>query len=303
MDIFRSSLNHKKSISVKYILGLVLAVTALILFLRSPILDVFGGAVSESGEVKVHFIDVGQADCILLQSQEETMLIDAGDNEDAETVIAYLHKLGITKLDYVVATHGHIDHIGSMDAIIENFEIDKFYMPTQIYQTQSYQQVLDSVKKKGINIIRPHFKETKAFGNAEFTFITPDAQEDYADLNDSSIGIRVTDNSHSFLFCGDISREMEKTILKSKVYLQSDVIKVSHHGSGDTSSYAFLKKVDPEYAVISCGQNNDFGHPHKKTLRTLKKLDIQLFRTDEQGTIIFTSSGGQLTCNVNPIWE
>lgn len=297
-------INLKKWRKGIVVIALLLFVAALI-YERIPRLRAFSEDVyiREGGELKVHFLDVGQADCILIQSGDKNMLIDAGNNEDAAEIIDYLYKQGVERLDYVIATHGHEDHIGGMEDILYQFDIGEFYMPTQMYSTQSYMDVLESAGERGIPIKRPHFKETRELGDADFTFITPDTGADYEDINDSSIGIRLTNGAHSFLLCGDISKDMERAILKSHIYLHADVLKVSHHGSNDTSSYRFLKKVDPEFAVISCGRDNDFGHPHKKTLKNLKKLDIQLFRTDEQGTIIFTSNGRQLICNVNPIWE
>ena len=279
------------------VLGLVILCAAALL--NIPVSGVFSSEIlkPEEGELKVHFIDVGQADCILIQSQDQNMLIDAGNNDDEQTIVSYLHKQGITELDYVIGTHGHEDHIGSMDTVIEQFEIGKFYLPAQTYETKSYDDVIKAAREKGLDIEKPKFKEKEKLGSAEFIFITPDAEKEYEDLNDSSIGIRISDGRHSFLLCGDISAAMEHELIESRIYLHADVLKINHHGSSDTSSVEFLKKVDPGYAVISCGEKNDFGHPHKATLKKLKKLGIQVFRTDKLGTIVFTSSQGHLTCN------
>lgn len=268
-------------------------------FLHLPASGVYSDEIylPKEGELKVHFIDVGQADCILVQSEGENMLIDAGNNDDAQAIVSYLHKQQVTELDYVIGTHGHEDHIGSMDTVIEQFEIGEFFLPAQTYETKSYDDVIKAAEMKGLEIKKPKYREKEKLGSAEFIFITPDASKEYEDLNDSSIGIRLNDGKHSFLMCGDISAAMEQELIRSRIYLHADVLKISHHGSSDTSSLAFLKKVDPGYAVISCGENNDFGHPHKATLKKLKKLDIPVFRTDKQGTIVFTSSKGQLTCN------
>lgn len=255
------------------------------------------------GELKVHFIDVGQGDCILIQSDGENMLLDAGSNDDAVGIINYLNKLGVKKLDYVIGTHGHEDHIGSLDAVIYNFGIGTLFMPKQKYNSRSYQEVLEAAKIQGVKIEHPKYLEKYRLGYGKFVFVTPNEGKDYPDLNDSSLGIRITNGTHSFLLCGDISKEMEAQMVRERIYLKSDVLKLNHHGSSDTNSKEFLEWVSPGYAVISCEWNNDFGHPHKSVMKRLKAHGIKFFRTDEQGTIVFTSDGDQLICNVEPLSE
>lgn len=252
-----------------------------------------------AGSLKVHFLDVGQADCILIQSDGKNMLIDAGNNNDRNYVVSYLREQGVERLDYAVGTHAHEDHIGSMDDVILNFEIGELFLPDQTYETQSYTDVLVAAENRELSVTHPKFKETRFLGEARFIFVMPDADREYTDINDSSLGIRISNGKHSFLLCGDSSKELEKEFLDSRIYLHSDVFKVSHHGSSDANSAAFLKAVDPDYAVISCGKDNDYGHPHKSILRRLKKLGVEVFRTDRQGTIVFESDGKLMTCNVN----
>lgn len=294
-----------KKVTIRRIIGSLFLILILggIIFAKMQDAETSGNTIwrSTGGEVRVHFIDVGQADCILLQADGENMLIDAGNNEDAEKITAYLHSQGVKTLKYVIGTHGHEDHIGGLDRVIKEFQIGTLFLPRPAYETVSYGDVLKAVKEKQLLPKVPKYKEKRNLGNANFLFITPDGEGDYEELNDSSIGIRFINGKHSFLLCGDISYHMESQLLKSRVYLHCDVLKVSHHGSSDTSSFGFLKKAAPRYAVISCGKDNDFGHPHQRTLEKIKKLEIQLFRTDEQGTIIFRSDGNRLTCNVNPI--
>lgn len=252
-----------------------------------------------AGSLKVHFLDVGQADCILIQSDGKNMLIDAGNNNDRNYVVSYLREQGVERLDYAVGTHAHEDHIGSMDDVILNFEIGELFLPDQTYETQSYTDVLVAAENRELSVTHPKFKETRFLGEARFIFVMPDADREYTDINDSSLGIRISNGKHSFLLCGDSSKELEKEFLDSRIYLHSDVFKVSHHGSSDANSATFLKAVDPDYAVISCGKDNDYGHPHKSILRRLKKLGVEVFRTDRQGTIVFESDGKLMTCNVN----
>lgn len=293
--------NKRKAVFRSTVLALL--ILAAVFFLQKTDRDIRNTdiSVNAGGQIKVHFIDVGQADCILIQSDDKNMLIDAGNNNDSETVVAYLKEHGIKRLDYVIGTHGHEDHIGSLDTVIYEFEIGELFLPRQIYDSKSYRDVLKAARSVGIGITVPAFKDVRSLGEARFIFVTPDAKEDYEDVNDSSLGIRITNGAHSFLMCGDISKEMEKRLIRSRIYLQSDVLKLNHHGSSDTSSQVFLKAVAPKYAVISCEANNEFGHPHKSTMKKLKELHIELFRTDEQGSIVFTSNGKQLTCNVTPV--
>lgn len=281
------------------IIALIAAAVYILIYHRpAPNYDISQNA---SGSLKVHFLDVGQADCILIQSDGKNMLIDAGNNNDKEYVISYLREQGVTRLDYAIGTHAHEDHIGSMDDVILNFEIGELFLPDQTYETQSYTDVLIAAENRELHVTHPKFKETRYLGEARFIFVMPDADREYTDLNDSSLGIRISNGKHSFLLCGDSSKAMEEEFLDSRIYLHSDVFKVSHHGSSDANSTAFLKAVDPEYAVISCGKNNDYGHPHKRTLKRLKKTGAKLFRTDQQGTIIFESDGNILTCNTNAL--
>ena len=254
-----------------------------------------------SGNLKVHFIGVGQADCILVQSDGRNLLIDAGSNENEHFIVSYLQGQGISYLDYVIATHAHVDHIGGMDAVIENFPIGVYFLPEEEYDTNSFKDVLKMLEKKQVTVHMPKFKENFYMGKARFMFITPDSDRQYEDVNDSSLGIRLSNGAHSFLFCGDISKKMEKQILDSDVYIRSDVMKLNHHGSSDANSWKFLKTVDPAFVVISCGRKNEFGHPHKSVMRRVKALHAGVFRTDKQGTILFESDGKHLTCNVKPM--
>lgn len=283
-----------------FLIAVILAagVLSYILLQNRPI-QYYDISQNAGGNLKVHFLDVGQADCILIQSGGMNMLIDAGNNNDREYVLSYLKEQGVKRLDYVIGTHAHEDHIGSLDDVILNFEIGELFLPDQTYETQSYTDVLIAAENRELEVTHPIFKETRYLGKTRFIFVMPDADREYSDLNDSSLGIRISNGVHSFLMCGDSSKEMEKEFLASRIYLHSDVFKVSHHGSSDANSAAFLKAVDPEYAVISCGKSNDYGHPHKSTLRRLKKIGAEIFRTDKQGTIVFESDGKILTCNVN----
>ncbi|MGM9551968.1 MAG: ComEC/Rec2 family competence protein [Clostridia bacterium] len=242
-----------------------------------------------NGELSVHFIDVGQADCELIELPNgENMLIDAGNNSDSDLILSYLENLDITKIDYLVGTHPHEDHIGSLDTIINNFEIGKFYMPDAEADTKTYRDVISAAESKGLEII-PTYAGTTIYEDSDLKIKTVAPVRDYSDLNNTSIVIRLTYKKSSFLFTGDAEEKSERDITDD---VSADVLKVGHHGSYTATSDLFLERVDPMYAVISCGMGNKYGHPHAETISKLYDNDVTVYRTDEMGTIICTTSGG-----------
>ena len=250
-------------------------------------------APSGSG-LDVHFIDVGQGDSILAESDGHYMLIDAGENDQAGTVISYLKAEGVTKLDYVIGTHPHSDHIGGLDKVIDTFPVDKVLLPPVEHTTRTFEDVLDSIASRGLKITKPKPGNSYDLGNASFTILSP--VKDYGnDLNNWSVGIRLTYGDNSFVMCGDAENQAEEDILNSGAVLKADVLKAGHHGSSTSTSNAFLKKVSPSWVVIQCGKGNSYGHPHKETMEKLKKAGCQILRTDEEGTITAFSDGKTIT--------
>lgn len=240
-----------------------------------------------TGDLNVYFIDVGQADCIYINQGDYNMLIDAGNNKDGEKLVNYFKSLNIKKFNYVVATHPHEDHIGGMDDIINNFKIDEFYMPDKLSTSKTFEDVLDALSNNNLDYYAPQKDESFNLGDAKFKVIY--SGDDTNDINDSSIILKMTYGSNSFLFTGDATSNVEKIILNEDI--ESDVLKVAHHGSDYSSTEEFLDKVSPKYAVISVGENNSYNHPSSSTLDKLNKRNIKLYRTDLNGTIIFTSDG------------
>ena len=243
------------------------------------------------GSLSVHFIDVGQGDCIYINQGEYNMLIDAGNNEDGEKLVSYLKNLNVNGFDYVIGTHPHEDHIGGMDDIINNFEIENYYMPDKLSTTKTFEDVLDALDAKGLSYNVPKIDDEFKLGDATFKVIY--SGDDTNDINDSSIVLKMTYGDNSFLFTGDATSNVEEIILNKDI--KSDVLKVAHHGSSYSSTTEFLDKVDPKYAIISVGTNNSYNHPASITLQKLSNRDIKVYRTDLDGTIIFTSDGTNLS--------
>lgn len=253
-----------------------------------------GNEHSLSDELEVHFIDVGQADSILIKNGKSAMLIDAGDSKSADTIKTYLVSQGVSKLEYLIGTHPHEDHMGSFADVINNFDIENIILTEKINTGKYFKRAIEAIEKKNLSITKATVGDKYKLGDAEFIILSP--AKDYGDnLNDASIIIRLTYGENSFIFTGDAETTSEKDVVDSGYELKSDVIKLGHHGSSTSSSNAFLKAVSPTYGVIMCGKDNSYGHPHKETMEKIKKYGITVYRTDEQGSIVAISDGKNIT--------
>ncbi|MGL4772336.1 MAG: ComEC/Rec2 family competence protein [Clostridium sp.] len=246
-------------------------------------------------EFTVHYINVGQGDCILIEVNNKTLLIDAGPKEERNNVISYLNKESIKKLDYIIATHPHEDHIGNMSEVIKNYDVGDFYAPKITNTTKSFERMVDALKDKNkkINVIKEGTDSIDLGKNTKVKVFSPSIDK-YDNLNNYSPIIKIEYGDTSFLFTGDAEKEVEDYVLKFKDELNCDVIKLGHHGSSSSSSPNFIKQVSPSTAIISCGKDNKYGHPHKETLSTLQKYDINYFITVEEGSIIVKSDGKKI---------
>ena len=251
-----------------------------------------------SGELKIHYIDVGQGDATLIQCDGKNMLIDAGENDKGMQVRVYLEKQGVEKLDYVIGTHPDSDHIGGLDVVIYNFDCGTILMPEYKKNTKTYDDVIQTIKNKHYKITYPVVGTTYELGEAKFTIIAPN--DKYDDANDASIGIIMRYGEQSFLFTGDAEEASEKDIIKNGIDIQAKVYKAGHHGSRTSSSEEMLALIKPEVVVISCGEDNSYGHPHASILNYCISNKIPIYRTDKQGTIVATTDGKQLIWNMSP---
>ncbi len=239
------------------------------------------------GNLNIYFIDVGQADSILITNNDASMLIDAGNNEDGEDVVNFIKDKGITKLDYVVGTHPHEDHIGGLDDVINSdLEIDNIYMPKIETTTKTFEDVIDAIENKGLSITSPKKGDTFNIGNASLEVMT-DSILDEDNLNLSSITLLMQYGNNKFLFMGDAEEKNEETRDWPKV----DLLKVGHHGSSTSSSDKFLNETKPTYSIIMAGEGNSYGLPTQETLNKLQSIGSTIYRTDLNGTITVTSDG------------
>lgn len=250
--------------------------------------------VTAEERLEVTFIDVGQADSILLENEGHYMLIDAGNNEDGPKLVNYFKKQNISNFDYVIGTHPHEDHIGGLDDVIENFNIETFYMPDVITTTKTFEDVLDALGEKNMSLSIPKTNATFKLGDATVKVLYVGTEEE-SDLNNTSVVLKVTYQNISFLFTGDASTKVEEQLNKSD--LQSTVLKVGHHGSSTATNEEFLNTVNPQYAVISVGVDNQYEHPHTTVLNTLASHNITTYRTDQDGTIKMITDGTNIEIN------
>lgn len=251
---------------------------------------------AEPDTMEVHFIDVGQGDATLIKCGEHSMLIDTADDSKGTAIQNYLQKQNVEKLDYLVLTHPDADHIGGAPVVITKFNIDKVFVSNFEKDNKTYQKLIQALDNKRLKYETPEVGSQYALGTAVITILAPNKK--YDNPNDASIALIVQNGNNKFLFTGDAGEDAENDILSNDFDISADVYQVGHHGSKSSSSRDFIKAVNPTYAVISCAENNSYGHPHAETLNTLRVYGIKVYRTDEEGTIVATSDGKNITFNV-----
>ncbi len=274
-------------------------------FSGDPLFSANGeGGSTGDGKLNVYYLDVGQADSIYIELPNgQNMLIDAGNNADGTPIVKYLrNNLRVQRIDYVIGTHAHEDHIGGLDTVIKTFAIGSVIMPhlpdKSVPTTKTYEDVLDAIVNKNLTA-------TAAYGGQlllndtehqlKIEILSPVKNKYYEEMNDYSIVMRITYKNRSFLFTGDAEAIPENEMLNAGYDLSADVLKLGHHGSSSSSTEKFVKAVNPTYAVITCGRNNDYGHPHRETLSLISKLKLTTYRTDKQNTIKAACDGDKIT--------
>ncbi|WP_297993293.1 ComEC/Rec2 family competence protein [uncultured Clostridium sp.] len=245
----------------------------------------------------IHYIDVGQGDCILIQVNNKNLLIDSGPSTNRKYLLNYLKKINIKKFDYIIATHPHDDHIGNMDTIIKRYNVEKFYSPKVTTSSDTFDSLLSALVDKNlkINVLKKGSSQINLGKNVTLKVLSPSKDFTSDNLNNYSPIIKINFLNNSFLFTGDAETSDENLVLFENNDLKADVLKVGHHGSSTSTSLDFLNSVDPSVAIISVGKNNSYGHPSQKVLSLLDESNIKTLRTDISGNIIVISDGKNIS--------
>ena len=250
----------------------------------------------ENSTFEIHFIDVGQADAALVLCDGKAMLIDGGNVEDSSLLYTYLKNNNISHLDYVIGTHAHEDHIGGLAGALNYATVDVAYCPATSYDSKAFGNFVKTLDKHGVSITVPTTGDSFNLGSATCSILA--VNTDSSNPNNTSIVLRIVYGDPSFLFTGDAEREVEQAILNRGTNINSTVLKVGHHGSETSTSYVWLREIMPQYAVISVGTDNSYGHPTEDVLSRLRDAEVKTFRTDLQGDIICVSDGTTVTFTV-----
>lgn len=260
----------------------------------------FIDTVNETNSVlQVEYLDVGQGDCTLISCGGEYLLIDASLDEYGTYIQNYLQKKGIHRLDYVILTHYDWDHAGGMDVVLQKFDCENVFMPPYVVDSKYYRDVMLAVEARHYKIHEPIVGTSFKLGDATVTIIGPTDYKSETE-NDYSTSIIIRHGNNRFIFSADMQSYGETSLVEGSYDIGADVYKVNHHGSKTSTTDRFLDAVHPKYAVISCGRDNPYGHPHQSTLTKLRERHIKVFRTDEQGTVICISTGDDLYFNNDP---
>ena len=250
------------------------------------------------GSMTVHFLDVGQGLSVLVESEGQTLLYDGGPSSASSFVVSYLQERQISEIDYLISSHYDEDHVSGLIGCLNAFDVANVIGADYVHDSSLYDSFMDGVAAQGLTVQHPAVGTEYEFGSGKFTILSP--QNISKESNANSVAIRLTNGENSFIFTGDADYNSEADMVSSGIDLSCDVLSVGHHGSATSTSWDFLQATVPEYAVISCGAGNMYGHPHEETMEKLSDMGIQVYRTDEQGTIVVSSDGNSLSWNMDP---
>ena len=278
----------KRNKILKQIVGIGILIILIILLIQiSNITGTNFEYIVDESKLQIIYFDVGQADSTLIMNDGKTTLIDGGNDSDGDAIVKYIKSQNISRIDTVVATHLHADHVGGLDDIIDSFDIGTVYMPDTVNTNKQVEEFLDAMERKNLEYEVPEIgtKFDNGLANCEVMSIDNNAE----DLNNSSIVIQMNYLEQIYLFMGDSEKEVEN----SREWNEVNVLRVGHHGSNTSSTERFLNQVRPEIAIISVGLNNQYGHPSIEVLNRLNNLNTTIYRTDEKGIILLESDGKQ----------
>ena len=284
----------KRDFSMKNKKKLILSVISVIIAIALYIFGEFNLLHIADGEAQLHFIDVGQGDAALILTDSASVLIDAGTTDSGGKVAAYV-KNYTDSLDYMILSHPHEDHIGGASDVLETVSVKNVIMPNETADSVCFDRTLDAIEKENATVFPADAGDTYDIDGLNMEILSPYADIEYEETNNVSIVVKITYGETSFLFTGDAESPIEEELLKSGADLDCDVLKVGHHGSSTSSSRDFIEAVSPEIAVISCGKDNSYGHPHYEVTKLMKEKNITTLRTDLQGSIVLSSDGYDIT--------
>lgn len=254
---------------------------------------------AQAGDMAVHFIDVGQGLAVLAQSGGQNLLYDGGSQAHSEELVSYLQQQNVNNIDYMISSHYDEDHLGGLVECLNQFSVSEILGSDYVHTSELFNQFMNTATANALIVQYPHVGDTYPFGTGEFTVLAPSGINP-DDSNNNSVVIKLTNGTNSFLFTGDAEETSEQDMISTGMDLDCDVLCLGHHGSASSTSWDLLEATSPDDAVISCGTDNSYGHPAAETMQKLQDMEIPVYRTDKQGTIIVQSDGENLTWNLSP---
>lgn len=252
-----------------------------------------------AGDMAVHFIDVGQGLAVLAQSGGQNLLYDGGSRSHSDELISYLQQQNVDTIDYMISSHYDEDHLGGLVECLNQFSVSEILGSDYVHTSELFNQFMNTATANALIVQYPEVGDTYTFGTGEFTVLAPSGINP-DDSNNNSVVIKLTNGSNSFLLTGDAEETSEQDMISTGRDLDCNVLCLGHHGSASSTSWDLLEATTPEYAVISCGADNSYGHPAAETMQKLQDMEIPVYRTDKQGSIIVQSDGESLTWNLSP---